>query len=778
MSGFHCTLRLLAAGWILPAGLALAEPWQVEPRSVLLNGPEASQQLLVTEALADGRSIDRTRTVRWELADPAVATITARGLVQPRSEGITEIIARGEETELRIRLEVRGLERPEPVSFRDDVIPILTKARCNSGSCHGKAEGQNGFRLSVFGHDPRADHDQIAKEAGQRRVSPTVPDQSLLLRKATAQVPHGGGRKIEPGSLRHQRLRRWIAEGARIAESVATVSELIVSPGVPNLASGGSQQILVTAVLSDGRRRCVTSEAEYESSAEPVARVDDQGLVTAGDVPGEAIILVRYMGQVGVSRVVHPRTGTDFTRPEEVSPVDRFVWNKLEELGIQPSERCDDATFLRRAFLDVIGTLPTVDEAADYWTQRWSDILRVDREKMTPAGAVAVTRWLRRQFAENRPYDEFVREIVTAQGDTLAESPAALYRVFETPEDASRSMSQLFLGVRIECAQCHHHPAEKWGQEDYFALAGFFTSVGRKSLATGSTAVVVKGGEDLKHPRTGQTVPARALGAAPADFSRALDRRRILADWMTRPDNPYVARTLVNRLWAHYLGRGLVEPVDDLRATNPASNEPLFAYLADQFREARYDVHALTRLILNSGVYQRSAATNESNALDERDFSHARRKPLPAEVLLDAISQATGVPEKFPGWPEGYRAIQVWDNRLESYFFRVFGRPVRASVCECERSSEPSIAQALHLLNSPEIAERIESSRGRARLLSESERGPGEIVEELYLATLSRLPTEEERRLSLGEFERSDRRRASEDILWALINSKEFLDNH
>ena len=346
------------------------------------------------------------------------------------------------------------------------------------------------------------------------------------------------------------------------------------------------------------------------------------------------------------------------------------------------------------------------------------------------------------------------------------------------PEELSRSISQLFLGVRIECAQCHHHPFERWSQADYFGLAGFFTGIGRKSLPTGSQAIFAKGGSDLKHPRTGKLVSARALGAPAADFTGITDRRQALAHWMTAADNPFFARAIANRLWAHYFGRGLAEPIDDLRATNPPTNEPLLKALAEHLQKVDYDLKAFTKTLLSSHVYQLSAQPNESNEPDQQNFSHSRYKALPAEVLLDAICQSTGVPEKFVGWPLGYRAIQIWDNRMPSYFFRIFGRPVRVSVCECERSNEPSIAQALHLMNSPEILDKIESSKGIARRLAGSDKTAQQIIDELCLATLSRFPTKDERTLMLKEFSQKDRREAAEDILWALLNSKDFLYNH
>jgi hypothetical protein len=411
---------------------------------------------------------------------------------------------------------------------------------------------------------------------------------------------------------------------------------------------------------------------------------------------------------------------------------------------------------------------------------QWLDILRADQLKITPQGAVAMQRWLKRQFAENRPFDRLARDLITVQGNTAVEGPGSFYKILPKPDEAARSISQLLLGVRIECAQCHHHPSERWTQADYVGFAGFFTGVKLKKLPNGLQAIVSQGGKDLPHPRTGEPVAARALGSEPADFTSVSDRRQILADWMTSKDNPFFAKAIANRLWAHYLGRGLIEPIDDIRDTNPATNEALMQALSDHIRKVNFDLKAFTRTLLQSRVYQLSAMTNASNENDQQNFSHAFYKVLPAEVLLDAISQSTGVPEKFNGWPNGYRAIQVWDNRMPSYFFRIFGRPVRASVCECERSSEPSIAQALHLLNAPEIGAKIGRRSGRVRRLATSDRSPVEIIRELYLSTLSRLPTGKEEQLMLQAFAASgtNRRAAAEDVLWALLNSKEFVFNH
>ncbi|MGE0609496.1 MAG: DUF1549 domain-containing protein, partial [Pirellulales bacterium] len=630
-------LSILSACLAVGALYARAADLQVSPAAILLESPESSQQVLVGEALPDGRSLDRTRDVTYSTTDPNIASVNALGRVEPRGEGRAELLITREGIEVRIPIEVRGLASPQPISFEHQIIPILTKASCNAGGCHGKAEGQNGFKLSVFGFDAPADYQALLMEGRGRRVFLPAPEHSLLLRKGTAEVPHGGGLKIEPGGLAFRRLLRWIREGAPYsAEGVEPAVSIEVEPQAQTLLAHGTQQLRVVALDAAGNRRCVTAEAEFSSNATTIAEVDGRGYVNATEVPGEAAILVRYMGHVAVCRITQPRPGVQFARPAEANFIDRLVWDKLAALGIPPSDAASDSMFMRRAFLDVLGVLPTAAEArafladnapdkrarlidhlldrpeyADYWTMRWADVLRVDKDKITPAGAVGMTRWLRRQLAENRPYDQFVREIITVQGDSTAESPAAFYKALETPELLSRSFSQVFLGVRIECAQCHHHPFERWGQDDYFGLAGFFTGLGRKALPSGGEGIFVTVGKDLENPRTKQIVPARALGAEAADFTGMADRRQALAQWVSSPDNPYLAPSIVNRLWAHYFGRGLVDPLDDLRATNPATNEPLLAAAAQHLKDLKYDIKAFTRTMLNSHAYQLSSSVSD-----------------------------------------------------------------------------------------------------------------------------------------------------------------------
>lgn len=784
--------------------LVVAAAPMVNPVAVTLVGPESSQQLVVTHNTGNGL-IDLTHISKYRSKNEEIAVVSERGVVRPVGDGETEIRVSSSNGTETIQVVVQHYVDPKPISFRRDIQPILTKAACNSGGCHGKADGQNGFQLSLFGFDDEFDFAAVVKAARGRRVNVAAPATSLFLRKATGDLPHGGGRKIENGGLWYARVLRWLSEGAVLDDPLAReTSRIEIYPSTVNMLQNSGQQLQVISIASDGTRRCVTREAEFISNATDVAQVDSDGLVQVSTVPGEAAILARYRGRVSVARVRLPQAG-DIQRPALTNPIDTLVWDRFALLGLQPSELVDDGSFLRRVYLDSIGTLPTVAEVrsflddsapdkrvklveellsrseyADFWAMKWADILRVDRERIQSNGTIAMTRWLRDQFASNRPYDEFVTDVITATGSTVSESPAAFYVVHNDAEKLARSISQAFLGVRIECAQCHHHPFEKWGQHDYFAFAGFFTGVKQKKMGAVAQKIIEGPGQDLPHPRTQQKIPTAGLGGTPIVVGDGSTRRLALAQWMTQPTNPFLARMFVNRLWAHYFGRGLADPIDDMRSTNPASNEPLLNMLAKRFISDGFDVKKITKLILTSRAYQLSVEVNESNELDQQNFSHARWKAMSAEVLLDAISQATGVDEAFNGWPEGYRAIQIWDNRMPSYFFRIFGKPQRVSVCECERGTEPSIAQALHLMNAPETMAKLRSRFGAVRRLVQSELSESQIVDELYLATLSRFPVAEERKLMVGVFAdpSSSRQTAVEDILWTLINTREFVFNH
>ena len=791
----------------------------VFPESVTLGSPESSEQLIVIATDENGVTSDVTRQVTASFAPEGYATIKSQGRVIPLEDGQSTLTLRLNNLSVDVPVGVNGIANPPPVSFRDQIIPILSKSGCNSGGCHGKAEGQNGFRLSVFGFDPGADYDAIVRDSHGRRLFPASPERSLFLMKATAIMPHGGGRKVEPDSRWHHLMLRWVREGA-FADQTARdpVVQLKVYPSEITMEALAEHQLRATAVHQSGLVHCVTIESEFLSNNEVIAKVDRDGLVTTTDVPGEAAVLVRYMGHVAVCRVTRPRSQESF--------IDSLVWNKLERLHIAASPWADDSAVLRRTYLDIIGTLPTSAEArkylsdsspekhqrlvaelldrseyADFWAQKWADILQIDKDIVSPSAAISATRWIHSQFRDNVPYDRLVRTVLTTQGSTLSESPAAFYQVHADAEKTARAVSQLFLGVRIDCAQCHHHPFEKWDQKDYYALAGFFTGIQRAALPGGGMKISGRSGEHLKHPRTQEVIPAAALGESPAAITAGGDRRRVFAEWTTGSDNPFFARTIVNRLVAHYFGRGLVEPVDDLRETNPASNEPLMKALTAHMIEVRYDLKAFTKTLLNSQVYRLSSVPEPSNELDDQNYSRAAWKPIPAEVLLDAISQVTEVPEEFNGWPKGYRAIQIWDNKLPSHFLEVFGRPSRQTVCSCERGTESSIAQALHLMNSRTTTEKLQSRHGVCARLAGSELKDTEIIEELYLRTLSRYPRPEEVQLMSQAFSgdansvasanadsqatspegrspAAARQKAIEDILWTLMNSRKFVFNH
>lgn len=806
------TIRnFLLIGWLLAGTGAVAdEPairsLKVLPESLTLSSPEASDQIVVWGVSDNGELLDLTSIATFASMQKGVAQVASGGAVFAVGDGVVDIEVSAAGHSARCRVEVANVTHPRPVSFSQEIVPVLTKAGCNSGGCHGKAEGQNGFKLSVFGYDPLADYQAIVLEGAGRRVFPPAPDYSLLLRKATGVSPHGGGRRIELGSRWYRIIERWISEGARRDEVSAEqrIVQIEVQPEVVKLSPMGGQQLRVEAVMWDGSRHGITAECDFQTNHAPVADVDNAGRVRASDVPGEAGILVRYQGKVAVCRVVQPLAISEFQAIADLSELDQHVWDKLQALGLPASGLCRDEEFLRRVHLDMIGTLPTPDECrefladqandkrarlvdrlfsrpeyAAFWAQKWADLLQVDKDVLTPLGASAMTRWLRTQIQQNVSYDQFVQSILTAEGSTLGETPAGFFQVQKDPQSLAESTSQLFLGVRIECAQCHHHPFEKWDQSDYVSLAGFFTGVNRTKDLRGGLKIGDTAGKDLPHPRSGDVIPAAGLGAEPASVGNGVSRRAAYARWVTSPENPFFARTIANRLWAHYLGRGLVEPVDDLRVTNPASNEPLLDALSKLVVDSQFDLQMVTRVIVLSRVYQLSHISVGSNAADEQNYSHFGWKPLPAEVLLDAISQATEVPEEFPGWPRGYRAIQLWDNRLPSSFMETFGRPARQTVCSCERGVEPSIAQALHLLNAPNLAEKISSRDGRTSRLAASSLSMEKVVEELCLATLSRYPSDAERsHLLTAIAEAPSRQEAVEDILWTLLNTKEFLFNH
>jgi hypothetical protein len=698
-------------------------------------------------------------------------------------------------------------EPPRRFNFENDIVPLLSRFGCNSSGCHGKAEGQNGFKLSVFGFDPVADHAALTKEARGRRVFFASPDQSLLLRKIAGSVPHGGGVRIARGSRDYETIRSWIAVGAPFGDPAdPKVVSIRVEPSERVLAMGGGQQLRVVARYSDGHEADVTHHARFQSNNDGLAVVSADGMVRAGDSPGDVAIMASYMNAVDVFHALVPRAEqiADYPAFPAANFIDRLVIAKLKKLHILPSEAAADSEFLRRVFLDVIGTLPTPDEVrrflddkrtdrrarlvdallerpefADYWALKWADLLRVDSQALGPKRAYGYYRWIRESVAANKPLDQFAREVLTVEGPLEDVGPASFYKVVSKPGERASTLSQVFLGVRIACAQCHHHPFDRWSQTDYYGMEAYFTSVALQGSPRGE--MLLPGEETAaKNPRTGEMVRAHALGgSAPAALAKS-DRRPQLAEWMTSPDNPYFARNLANRVWAHFLGRGLIEPVDDIRATNPPTNPELLDALANDLTTHRFDLRHLIRTITASRIYQLGAKPNATNERDEQNYSRASLKRLDAEVLLDMVCQTTGVAEKFRGVPAGSRAIQLWDSRSTHYFLKTFGRPTRATACECERNHEPSVAQVLHLLNGPEIHDKIAHESGTIARLARKTPDDAALIDDLYLTFYSRLPAASERAIALEHLQRhrGDRRKAAEDLAWALMNSLEFVFNH
>ena len=707
------------------------------------------------------------------------------------------------------------LVSPEP-HFANDVIPIFSRFGCNSSGCHGKAEGQNGFRLSVFGFDPDADYVALTRESRGRRVDPAIPEQSLLLKKVSGGSPHGGGVRIPRDSFEYVLLRDWIAAGVPIGSKDAPhVTGLRIEPAERVMAFHDSQQLKVVAAYSDGSERDVTRHARFQSNREAVAEVDERGLVTVKETPGDVAVMAAYLESIAVFSALVPRMNAgDVAGGFETAPalaIDRLVNAKLKKLHIVASPICDDATYLRRVSLDIMGRLPTsvevrqflaetgfdkrdrlVDrllkrtETADYWALKWADWLRVDRQVLGHQGAYAYYKWIRDSIAANKPLDRFTRELLVADGP-LADNPAGyFYKVAKDPGDSAAMLSQALLGIRIDCAKCHHHPFDRWSQDDYYGMQAFFTPLGYKATPRGESLLAVR--NDLtNHPRTGAAIFAHPL-ATPMPASNPVgDRRTALADWLTSPTNPYFAKNIANRTWAHFTGRGLIEPIDDIRSTNPPTNPELLDALAGELIGHAFDFQHLVRVIAGSRTYKGSSLVNDTNLRDEQNYSRALFRRLEAEVMLDAICDATGVSEKFDGVAAGSRAVQLWDSQVSHYFLTTTGRPTRTTVCDCERVASPSVAQVLHGQNSPNLESKLSHESGRLAALNRFyPQDDQAVIDELYLAFVSRPPNESESAAARKHLStvgsgagQPDRRRAAiEDLGWALMNSLEFLFNH
>jgi hypothetical protein len=775
-----------------------------------LAGRDARRQLLVSGTYSTGQVRDLTRSVSYSVEPATIASVDSTGLVLPLAEGQATITAKDAGgPSATVKLTVSHLVNDLPINFPNQVVPVFTKLSCNSGGCHGKASGQNGFRLSLLGFEPSEDYDHLVKEGRGRRLFPAAPERSLLLLKATGLVPHGGGQRMETDSIAYRLIYRWIEQGLPFGKpDDPKVSQIEVLPTTRTLPPGGQQQLVVIAHYTDGSTEDVTAMTQFEPNDTEMAEVTPSGLVKTRDLSGTVAVMARYQGQVSVFRASLPLGAEVKDLPQPKNFIDELVFQQLKTLGVPPSANCDDSTFLRRISCDLTGRLPTADEAeqfladsdpakrekwidkrleseayADFFANKWCSILRNKRQQESFAhGTYLFHDWIRQTLFENKPYDQFVREIITASGEMSESPPVAWYRSVRETNQQMEDTAQLFLGLRIQCARCHHHPFEKWSQQDYYGFEAFFTRVGRKKgLQTGEERIFhQRGVATAVNPRSGQAVKPAGLGSPTLDLSADQDPRQALVDWMADPKNPFFARAVANRYWKHFMGRGLVEPEDDMRVTNPATNPALLDALAKDFVDSKFDLKHLVRTICNSRVYQLSAEPNQFNAGDKQSFSRYYPKRLSAEVLLDAIDQVTGTDEKFGGLPAGTRAVQLPDTGFNSYFLTVFGRPEAASACECERSNEANLAQSLHLLNSAEVQNKLAAASGRAAALAaDKEHAHPRKIDRLYMQFYGRHPLPEETALAVAYLNKTKNDKAAyEDIIWALINTKEFLFNH
>lgn len=714
-------------------------------------------------------------------------------------------------------------ESSPAVSFVNDVVPVLTKAGCNAGVCHAKAGGgQKGFHLSLLGFEAAEDYEHIVKENRGRRLFLSAPEKSLLLTKATGKTPHGGGLRIKADSQSYQILLNWIRQGASFdGETAPRLMALDVHPGRGTVQRNTEQQLKAIAKYSDGSERDVTEQALFESNDKSMADVSDQGLVKILDIPGKVAIMVRYQGRISVFNASIPLGAPVESVPPSKNFVDDFVFANLKEIGVPPSPVCDDATFLRRITLDIAGRLPTEEESrvflantaadkrdqvidnllsspeyADFFANKWTAMLKNRRDDASDITSnFAFYAWVRDSLLANKPYDQMVRELLAATGTVIANPPVAWYKRVKEPKQQLEDVAQLFLGVRMQCAQCHHHPFERWSQDDYYSLSAFFAQVGRKPSATrGEDLIFHKRGVAVANNiKTGASLKPAALGDAIPAIAPDEDPRLKLADWMSSPQNPFFAKALANRYWKHFFRRGLIEPEDDIRDSNPPTNPELLAALEKHFIESRFDLKSLVKVIVQSNAYQLSSTPNEHNIADVQNYSRYYPRRLQAEVMLDAIDDLTGARTDFPNLPAGTRAIALPDNSYNraSPFLRVFGRPENESVCECERVQSSSLAQSLHLMNAADIKGKLATGNGRADRLSKSDKPPEERIRELYMVAFSREPKAEELKVAMDYLAEPlldsagnpvDAQRATQekfqDLIWALINTKEFLFNH
>lgn len=790
---------------------------KVEPTRFTLSGTRQRLQLLVTATLPQKNTADLTRFARYQVANPKIATVNDRGSVTPHANGKTKITVHSGGRSATAEITVNGMARPEPVSFNFHTLPVLSKAGCSQGACHGAPHGKGGFRLSLRAFDSKLDAHTIIHEEFGRRINPIEPERSLLLAKPLTEVSHQGGQRLKKTDDEYQFLRDWIAEGTSIDADAPKCESIRVTPNVNTFRRRPHhvQQFRVEAKFSDGAIRDITHLCVFESSDENVCKVSGHGLAV-GLKRGEAAVIVRYLDHITSTLLgfVEDVPGFAWKAPKPDSFIDRHVQAKLKQFRFHPSGLTTDEEFLRRLYLDVTGLLPSPEQAAAFledkakdrrarlidelldspdhaafWATKWADLFRVSTKQIGHPAVFKYNRWLHASVRDNKPYDQFAREILLATGSTLTQPQGNYFRTAADTSDTTETTSQLFLGARIGCAKCHNHPFESWTQNNYYGLSSFFNQIGRKKTNREGEAIIYATHEgEVRHPATDQVMQPWAPGAGDLPVKPGVDRRQAFVEWLTSSTNPFFAKVEANRIWANVMGRGIVEPFDDFRDSNPPANAELLEALADDFIANGFDRKDLLRKILNSRTYQTSSKANGFNRDDSRYFSRYTPRRLAAEQLVDALGDLTGIREQFKFVPKDTKATQLPAPDLKpqvraeignAEFLKIFGQPERQTACECERGDETSLGQALELFNGKLLHKMLTQPENRIHAALKAKTSPKEIITDLYLRSLSRAPSERELKVSLDYIETAeDKPKAFEDVLWALINKDEFLFQH
>ncbi len=778
----------------------------VYPPDVQLSTARGRQTVIVQAAFADGITRDVTADSKFTVTNPALVKL-AGNVLTPAGDGACELKVEFDGKTVTVPVTVKDAAVDRPISFKRDVMPIFMRAGCNTGSCHGAARGKDGFRLSLFGFDPDGDHHRLCREMPGRRINLAIPAESLLIEKATGKVPHTGGERFKPGDEPYQTLIRWLDAGAPNdpPDVPKPVSAELYPPAMVLDGKGEKQRIMVRAKYTDGTTRDVTNLAVFLSSNAVSAKIGPDGIVTAGD-RGEAFVMARFATfTVGAQVIVLPK-GLEFTFPPvpEFNYIDTLVNAKLRKLRIEPSELCTDEEFLRRVFIDIVGQLPTVEdhlkfmadvatnkreqliddllarkEFAELWVLKWAELLQIRSSPyISYKPMLLYFNWLQDKVARNVPVNEWVAELLSASGGTLKNPPTNFYQGETDILKVSENVAQVFMGMRIQCSQCHNHPFDRWTMDDYYGFAAFFRQMGRKGSDDPREVIIFNaGGGEQTHPVGGRVMPPKFLGGAIPDV-KGKDRREVLSAWLASPENPYFATNLANIVWAQFFGRGIIHEVDDVRVSNPASNPELLAELGRRFTDYKYDFKKLVKDICMSRTYQLSTRPTSSNETDTRNFARGPVRRIRAETMLDCISQVTETKNKFPGLPLGARAVQIADGATTNYFLTTFGRATRETVCSCEVKLEPTLSQSLHLLNGGATTAKIQQGGVVAGMLK-SKVPPEQVVEELYVRCLSRVPTpKEQTELAKLLDNQKDKQKALDDVFWALLNTREFMFNH